>query len=406
MYALPHHNLINPDLERIGPPIDHPLMGPIQLVAGPRWILLNQVEGPGFDYPIAPADEPVLRLVWQSEIKNVFPNPPDETISWCQWLGSVGTLLLIGAALGQDIQAGLSILKTNLNTLTQPNGVLAYDQTWNGIISTLGLNNCQGDGDQGNAFYENHIGQFGYLVYAYAVAGHFDPDFIKTNTSTALLFVRTIMNPYEKDPDFPLWRNKDWYFGYSIASGLTPNQTRGKNGTDLGAVGMGYYGCYLLSRVLPDQLELRDWSLAMLGLEIGALQTYFQVGASSAITIDPAFVEGTITQRGDTYYDYTVPDGSPSFPARHASMIIPLTKALTRSSPQIISSTWALYIQPFMTSAIAAQPPPEAYGYANAMASVGASDRTPFVQNIVANRSIYLPYGSTWSALLYWILTH
>lgn len=407
MYAMPHHHFINTNIQRIGELINHPTMGPLQLVVGPYWILSNPVSSPGFEYPIPKTGVDALILVWQTEIQNVFPNPPADTVSWCEWLGSVAILLLIGAGLNQSIQSGLDILKSNLSAIGNlgPTNTLVYDRTWNGIIGSLGLNNCQGDGDAGNAFYENHIGQFGYVVYAYAVAGHFDLEFIGANAEMALLFARTILNPYERDSSFPLWRNKDWYFGTSISSGLTPNQSRGKNIGNLGSVLLGYYGGYLLSEVLPEQRELRDWSLGMLGAEIASLQTYFQFGAAQTVTVDSAFVEGTINQRGDTYYDYNVSDGNLSFPARHASMIIPLLKPLTQSSFTAINLEWAQYLQPFIASALSARPSPEAYGYANALLSVGSSDRGPLIRNIVANSGIYLPYGSTWSSLLYWILT-
>jgi len=414
MLALPHHNIINLVFE--SNLIYHPLIGPFRFVITNNysWVLADAVANYTFSYPpIESTNKDSLKTVWKTEISNIISSPPSETVNWCKWLGSIANLLLIGDMLGENIDQELTILENNLSLIQMHNGAISqyntfvYDNTWGGIISHLGLDNCAGNSDSGNAFYQSHIGQYGYLIFAYAVSGYFDLNFINSNTDTALLFARDIVNPYEFDNYFPLWRNKDWYFGFSISSGLSPQQARGKETSNIGESILGYYGCYLLSLLLNDQDELKNWSLAMLASEISSLQYYFQYISQNRIDVDPAFVQGTITQRGDTYYNYTVNTGNNLFPARNASIIVPILKPLSLISFDFIDKYWAHFVQYWMVDAV--NDPtiePESFGYAESLLSVQSTpqDHISIINNIISKSDIYLPYGSTWSSILYWIL--
>lgn len=414
MLALPHHNIINVVYE--SDLMFNPLIGPYRFLTtnSNSWVLADAVANYNFEYPSI-GDTESLSMVWETEISNIINSQPRETVIWCKWLGSIATLLLIGDMLDSDISVELNILKNNLSLIQTRNGALSqyntfiHDQTWGGIISNLGLDNCSGDCDNGNAFYESHIGQFGYLVFAYAVAGYFDKNFINTNKETALLFARDIVNPHEHDNTFPLWRNKDWYFGYSISSGLSPQQERGKDTSDIGELIFVYYASYLLSLVIDGQQELMNWSLAMLASEVTALQYYFQFASdANKIDVNSAFVQGTIPERGDTYYNYTVNTGNDTFPARNASIMVPIIKPFSLLSFDYINDQWAKFAQFWMNPAVAAPGiEPESFGYAESLLAVEATPETKqtIVNNIVASRDIYLPYGSTWSAMLYWILS-
>jgi endoglucanase Acf2 len=417
MLALPHHNIINVVYE--SDLMLHPLIGPFRFLTTDNntWVLGDAVANYTFAYPpIGPSGSTgmdTLATVWETEMSNIINSPPRETVNWCRWLGSVANLLLIGDMLGNNITTELNVLKNNLSLIQTQNGTLSpyntfiHDKTWGGVIGNLGLNNCAGNSDNGNAFYNSHIGQFGYLVFAYAVAGYFDQDFINSNSDTALLFVRDIVNPYEFDNTFPLWRNKDWYFGYSISSGLSPQQGRGKETLDIGETILGYYASYLISLVLTNQDELMNWSLAMLASEIISLQYYFQFVSQNRIDVDPAFVQGTIVERGDTYYEYTVDAGNDSFPARNASIMVPILKPLSLISFDYLNQDWSHFVQFWMTDAVTAPDiEPESFGYAETLLSVQASpQQRQMIANNIANEShIYLPYGSTWSSMLYWVL--
>ena len=61
---------------------------------------------------------------------------------------------------------------------------------------------------------------FGYHIYAAAVVSKFDRDWARRHFEHVLLLVRDIANPSPQDPYFPTWRHKDWYLGFSWASGI------------------------------------------------------------------------------------------------------------------------------------------------------------------------------------------
>jgi len=417
MISLPHHNITN--IIYHGSPIFHPLIGPFRFIIAKdnKWVLAEGVVDYKFPYSIKNdsniTDIEALRTVWKTESSMVISSPPTGFVNWCKWMGSVATLLLIGNMLNEHINDIAKILESNLLLITKKNRIsrLVYDDTWGGIIDDTGINNRMGNSDNGNAFYESHIGQFGYLVFAYAVAGYFNQDFISQNKDTALLFVRDIANPYEYDDDFPLWRNKDWYFGYSIASGLSPNQTKGKYTSNIGENIFGYYGCYLLSLVLdqsntdPQIKELHDWSLTLLAHEISSLQYNFQVSSQNMVTIDSEFRQNTVVNRGDTYYGYNVENGNAYYPERHASMMVPIMKPISPISLDYIDNVWAKSIEVWLNDAVqSSEIEPESLGYALALLSICNNKDNNVINRIMDNKNIYLPYGSTWSSILYWIL--
>ena len=57
------------------------------------------------------------------------------------------------------------------------------------------------------------------LLY-FSVAAKFDNNWGRKFHERVLLLVRDIANPSGNDPYFPAWRHKDWYLGFSWASGV------------------------------------------------------------------------------------------------------------------------------------------------------------------------------------------
>jgi endoglucanase Acf2 len=72
----------------------------------------------------------------------------------------------------------------------------------------------------GAGFYNDHHYHFGYHIYAAAVLSKYRWSWAKQYAEHVLLLVRDIANPSEDDPFFPTWRHKDWYLGFSWASGV------------------------------------------------------------------------------------------------------------------------------------------------------------------------------------------
>ena len=415
LLALPSHQITN--LQTASNPQSHPVLSPYRFVTtdDDTWVLTTTVRNFGLAYPplTSADDRNILIPVWQTEINNILAFEPTETVEWMRWIGSIAQLIMMGSMLNQDISFPLSVVINRLTTLRSNNGQIAhgnqilYDTEWGGTIGQLGATDCSGSSDEGNAFYRNHIGQFGYLVYAYAVAGSLNPDFIAQNKTTALFFARNVANPCSGDPAFPLWRNHDWYYGYSLTSGLEPGQTRGKESKNSGSTIFGYYACYLLGTV-TSETALTEWSLAQLSWNISANQHYFQFAGLNSIEVNPAFVQGTINERGDTYYAYTVNNGNADFPARNASMMVPIMKPVSVISFASLNGPWALQTQSWMAAAIAdPEIEDESLSYALGLRAVNAdaATRNQIITTIQNKAGELLPYGSTWSSILYWTLS-
>jgi len=85
---------------------------------------------------------------------------------------------------------------------------LLYDSSWGGIVSTLGINDSQGDFGQG--YYNDHHFHYGYHVYAAAVMAHSDVAWATEHNDEVLAIIRDILEPSGVDPFFPQTRHKDW----------------------------------------------------------------------------------------------------------------------------------------------------------------------------------------------------
>ena len=187
-----------------------------------------------------------------------------------------------------------------------------YDTQWGGLVTgfydryakgycecdkgsayaCIGLNYCDnpegwdGFANYGNAFYNDHHFQYGYIIKNLAWIIYFQETkkadlgvsaaSIKNLTKQALAFSRDIANPDEKsDPYFTFVRHKDMYDGHSWAEGydysgriLTwVNQQSGGEAIN------GFYGVYLLGYALNDT-NVRDWARIHLASEAFSVHQY------------------------------------------------------------------------------------------------------------------------------------
>merc|ERR1711953_960226 len=134
--------------------------------------------------------------------------------------------------------------------------------------------------DFGNGFYNDHHFQWGYHIYAAAVAAHFDPAWGRRNKELILLYARDIANPDKADKYFPVWRHKDWFTGWSWASGIALGgghpYRNGRNQESTSEAINGYFGLQLLGDAL-GMPQLRDWGRVAMASEIISTQIYWQV---------------------------------------------------------------------------------------------------------------------------------
>jgi len=478
MYALPHHNIINITEDQQIPldQIDNQILGIDRFIlTSPKttrlklsdtyqyyWTLENTLDNFPSDHfkyntNLNNDDDNLDNLLdicinelIQLTTKSIIIN---DMVNWLQWLASIATTLLIGINTSLSLNKPkddiitnfgqyIIFLCENLDLIRTTKGKISdfinivYDTTWGGIVNDDNIV-CQGGTDDNNYFYNSHIGQYGYLLFAYAVAGQLSLTYLQSNNTfwtdnqnIALLFVRDVINPYQNDKYFPLWRNKDWYYGYSFSSGLqVGSQIDHKNGKETDTIGrivMGYYACYMISKLLTSSLkslksfksstsedvakELEVWSLTMLASEINSLQHYFLFTSFTPFNININFIQGTISNRYDSAYSYTIDTilNDINFPDRTSYIMVPILKPLTLMSNIYINYDWANNIVKYLPCIDNNHLDNEAFIY-NIVLQVLInpnlqSQALDLIYNKVINEKEQIDVGSTWSSAYYWVL--
>lgn len=196
-----------------------------------------------------------------------------------------------------------------------------YDTKWGGLITgwfdRFAKNYCQCDkpggpyacrgynycdnprawdgfANYGNAFYNDHHFQYGYVIKSLAWALYYQEQkkvplgmnstVVRNVTKQALAFARDIANPdATKDKFFAFIRHKDFYDGHSWAEGydysgriLTwVNQQSGGEAIN------AYYSVYLLGLALNDT-NVRDWGRIQLATEATSIAQYQHLSNRSA----------------------------------------------------------------------------------------------------------------------------
>ena len=113
------------------------------------------------------------------------------------------------------LEKAFSLFSTN-----QQQFPLVYDNSWGGVVSSAGYITNDLLADFGNTAYNDHHFHYGYFIYAAAVIGYLDPNWLTTNKDWVNSLVRDAANPSKLDNVYPVFRMFDWYHGHSWAHGL------------------------------------------------------------------------------------------------------------------------------------------------------------------------------------------
>jgi hypothetical protein len=186
-----------------------------------------------------------------------------------------------------------------------------FDRSWGGMVmcgcnyngDSHGCNNAYPDcpalvdmgQNFGAGFYNDHHYHFGYIIYAAAVVCKFNHVWCKKYHEHITLLIRDIANPSKDDPFFPTFRHKDWYLGFSWASGIVtiggvpyPN---GRNQESSSEAISAYEAVALYGEVTAQVFEIsdsdseqyessqrmRDMGRLLLATEIRSAKTYWHV---------------------------------------------------------------------------------------------------------------------------------
>jgi endo-1,3(4)-beta-glucanase len=168
------------------------------------------------------------------------------------------------------------------NSWTYP---LVYDEVFKGIVSSQGyvdVNNTLAD--FGNTFYNDHHYHWGYWIVASSIYLQLSP-YQSQNSSTlqsgqmdALInivngLIRDVANPAPNDAYFPMYRNFNWFYGHSLASGIFPS-VDGKNQESISEEMNFHYGVYLWGFVTRNRV-LEHLGQVLLNVNALSIQTYF-----------------------------------------------------------------------------------------------------------------------------------
>ncbi|KAL1297329.1 hypothetical protein AAFC00_004876 [Neodothiora populina] len=158
------------------------------------------------------------------------------------------------------------------NTQINP---LVYESAWGGVVSSGTYRTGDSGLDFGNTYYNDHHFHYGYFVYAAAVIGYLDPNWLNTGSNKAWvnMLVRDYANPISNDTYFPFSRSFDWYHGHSWAKGLFESGD-GKDEESSSEDAMASYAIKMWGRSINDAAMEARGNL-MLAMQARSFQKYF-----------------------------------------------------------------------------------------------------------------------------------
>jgi len=188
-----------------------------------------------------------------------------------------------------------------------------YDLSWGGLVSCgCEVEDCDGMceptckvghdpadpqtcpglndplGNFGNSVYNDHHFHYGYWVYAAAVLAKYNPTWEEKWREQLLALVRDYANPSEEDRSFPVVRHKDWFLGFSWASGPYFVYAKGRNQESTSEAVNAYYAVYTYGKALEDRQvewarDLKDLGRIWTAMEAHGAETYWQVRDGSEV---------------------------------------------------------------------------------------------------------------------------
>ncbi|KAF2800174.1 glycoside hydrolase family 81 protein [Melanomma pulvis-pyrius CBS 109.77] len=214
------------------------------------------------------------------------PTPPDSMYYAGKTLAKFATILWVMkdvvANLSPQYAPGLAKLKDEMaryieNRQRYP---LFYDDSWKGVVSNAGFNDS--GADFGNTYYNDHHFHFGYFVYAAAVIGYLDPDWITQgdNKAWVQMLVKDFAESDYNGRDYPFSRSFDWWMGHSWAKGLFESAD-GKDEESTSEDGFASFAIKMWGKVIGDANMEKRGNL-MLALQARSFNSYFYLQDNNA----------------------------------------------------------------------------------------------------------------------------
>eukprot|EP00599_Poterioochromonas_sp_BG-1_P009041 CAMPEP_0173139988 /NCGR_PEP_ID=MMETSP1105-20130129/4598_1 /TAXON_ID=2985 /ORGANISM="Ochromonas sp., Strain BG-1" /LENGTH=938 /DNA_ID=CAMNT_0014052849 /DNA_START=75 /DNA_END=2891 /DNA_ORIENTATION=+ len=332
MFALPHHQeRMRPTIQSSNKVLAPGCMPTIHGIACPAvgniWSLLEHLHRTSFYAIQAPRAEMLdsLTLAALDDLKwRIPPNymiGAGDTYFSGKLLARLARILLISDEVGlrqrKEFADALSHLRDGVEIWIngRAQSPFLYDRSWGGLVMCgcdytyedmwghcrNSYPSCPALEDMGQnfgaGFYNDHHYHFGYHIYAAAVVSKFDAVWGRKWHQHVLLLIRDIANPSNDDIYFPTWRHKDWYVGFSWASGVVTIGGRpypnGRNQESVSEAIAAYEAVAMYGDVMSDvffgsntaedlvlydtALRTRDMGRLLMCTEIRSAKTYWHV---------------------------------------------------------------------------------------------------------------------------------
>ncbi|KAG9657657.1 endo-1,3-beta-glucanase, partial [Aureobasidium melanogenum] len=221
--------------------------------------------------------------------------------------------------------SGLQKLKTAFDTFIRNEQILplVYESSWGGAVSSGTYQTGDSGLDFGNTYYNDHHFHYGYFVYAAAVIGYLDPNWLNQGTNKAWvnMLVRDYSNSVTTDAYFPFsrsfdclqgkvsGRHTDWVFhGHSWAKGLFESGD-GKDEESSSEDNLSVYAIKMWGRTIGDKAMEARGNL-MLAIEARSMQNYFLYTSDNKVQ-PPEFIGNKVSGvLFENKIDYTTYFGS------------------------------------------------------------------------------------------------
>lgn len=285
--AMPHHVSLLKDAEFLKDLEFTSVVGPLKATVGSTWQFTYPLNDIAWDAPReVPKDRLDVLLTALDDDKEFVPDASvTDPYTAGKELAKLARLVQIAEVLQEqdtadELRDRLQPLVASWLDGTNENP-LTYDTTWGGLVTTAGIEDA--NADSGNGYYNDHHFQYGYFIYAAAVAAKGDKAWSNEYGRKALWLVRDIANPSANDKSFPAFRHLDWFRGHSWASGLSETATADGTSQRSPAEAIhAWYSIQLLGNAIGD-LDVENLGRLLVAVETASAQTYWQVTERSNV---------------------------------------------------------------------------------------------------------------------------
>lgn len=414
--ALPHQTNLE-GVDDTGITINHPLLGNGRYVVGKNWHMPSSIINSDIVPSVSIELDPYfteLTQQWQIDMGRfvVAPSIPSSQADFdnaVRQLQGWANLLIVGEKINLTSSPlflqGLDQLINQVNSIIAASTLrLTFDTNWSGLIVAYGIPTSTTN--SGNIYYNVHQVQYGYILYTLAVISRYQLSYVNTNISLVMSLIRDVVNPSKSDPWFTTWRNKDWYLGHSIDTGLIDSS----NGRVQQSVTESI-NCYFAICVLGKNLgsgNMVEVGQALLTSEIRALQTYYQVDPALFTPnsmFDQVKTINLLSNLGYQYAPYSnMPSNVNTFPASNAPFIATEFLPITNVTQVAISKTWLTSVSGNIQNAIDSGQLSDGWkAYAYMMLAYNGQSST-YWDSVRSLNDQQMILGNTLTYSMYWLL--